>query len=184
MKKLLSFLLVLVVAFSFAACSGNNKTIKPVEKDNSSVTITDSGDSSGSNGSEALQEAETKDTFTVVEFVKDGDDVEYVVELSQLEKETAFYALKYLKDNKNVTFEYNESVSMGAWATKFGSLSQDDSTYTYIYLYTSIESDWDVGGNAIEMTYKDTKLVSSGVGLSSMKVEKDAIIYVGLITYS
>ena len=185
MKKLLALMLVVVTAFAFCACSRNEKTIKPIEKDSTSSvsSLSDSSiDSSDSTGKEA-----EKDTLTVVEFVKDGDDIEYIVDLSALENATAFDALNYVKTTYNVTFEYYDSTYMGKtsiFATSFGALKQDAESGTYLYFYTSVESDWEVGQYALEMTYKDTKLVSSGVGISEMKAEKDAIIYVGLISYS
>lgn len=53
----------------------------------------------------------------------------------------------------------------------------------YIYLYTSVESDFDTSQYAVTMTYKEVELVNSGVGAEEMTVVDGAIIYIGTITY-
>ena len=53
----------------------------------------------------------------------------------------------------------------------------------YVFIYTSVEKDFDVTEWASEVEYKGTKLVSSGLGASSMTVEDGAIYYFTLITY-
>lgn len=53
----------------------------------------------------------------------------------------------------------------------------------YIYIYTSVEADFDVSSYALETEYKGTRLVSSGVGAKDMHVEDGAIIYIGTITW-
>ena len=53
----------------------------------------------------------------------------------------------------------------------------------YIYLYTSVESDFDTSEYAKTMTFGDTELCSSGVGANDMSIGPGAIIYIGTITY-
>ena len=119
---------------------------------------------------------------TIVEYVAEGDDVEYVVELSSVENaQSLLDVLLYLKNSRNVTLVYSESET-GAFLTAFGSLAQDADKGLYLYYWTSIESDWDNEWGT-EKTVKETKLVSSGVSVSSAKLEDGAIYYFGYYGY-
>ena len=69
----------------------------------------------------------------------------------------------------------------GAFITAFGSLTAGGSSY--ISLYTSVESDFNVSEWAKEISYKNVKLVSSGVGASGMKLEDGAIYLITLGSY-
>ena len=158
MKKIIALLLTLATVFAFVACN-NAKN--------------DEGASAGS---------AAKESVTIVEYVADGEDIEYTVDLSALESKTAFAALNYLKTEKGVKFEYSDS-QYGALVSAFGSLTTDYDAKRSVYFWTSVQSDWDVSAYATEKTYKDTKLVSSGEGVSTMKVEDKAIIYVGYTTW-
>ena len=154
MKKLLALLLVVMTVFAFAACSPN----KNAEVDEGSVTV--------------------------VEYVADGDDIEYEVDLAKVENATSLFdVLTYLKNEKSLTFEYSGE-GESTFCTAFGSLSQDTATNTYLYLYTSVESDFDVTQFAQTKTYKGINLVSSGVGVTQMKLEDGAVYYIGLFVYT
>ena len=74
--------------------------------------------------------------------------------------------------------EYTESFGM---LSSVGDLAPEPPIY--IYIYTSVESDFDVSEWAVSMTYDGTSLTSSGVGAKDMKIEDGAIIYIGTISY-
>ena len=66
---------------------------------------------------------------------------------------------------------------------KVGSLENNDETWEYIYLYTSVAQDVDVSEYATTVEYKGQTLTSSGVGASDMHLEDGAIIYIGTIIF-
>lgn len=111
----------------------------------------------------------------------------YTVDLDKLGTvdEGLMSVLDYLKENEGLTYEKTVSETMGAYLTKVLSLDPATVTegYGYIQLFTSVEKDFDVSEYATEMTYKDTKLVSSGFGASSMTIQADAIYYIKLASY-
>ncbi len=93
--------------------------------------------------------------------------------------------LDYLKANeKDFTYESSDT-GYGAFLTKI--LTLDPSTitdgYGYILLMTSVEKDFDVSEWAVEKDYKGTKVVTSGLGASSMTIQDGAIYYITLATY-
>lgn len=53
----------------------------------------------------------------------------------------------------------------------------------YIYLYTSVEKDFDVSQYALTVDWCGVTLTSSGVGASDMSIEAGCIIYIGTIVY-
>ena len=129
-------------------------------------------------------ESDKVGTVTVVEFVEGGEAKEYQVGLSKLsEPYNVLSAMEYLKKEGKVEFEYS-GTGDSAYVTKFGALTNDATTGRYIYIYTSVEADWDVSEYKMEMTYKEQKLVSSGVGISKMTLKDGAVIYIGLISWS
>lgn len=62
-------------------------------------------------------------------------------------------------------------------------LSPDGTNGEYIYIYTSVVSDFDTSAYAEEIEYDGVKLVSSGVGAAEMTIEAGAVIYIGTIIY-
>ena len=150
MKKLLALMLVVVTAFAFCACA------KQANNSDSSVII--------------------DGTATIV--IHTDKDTEYVVSLSDLQNPaTVFNAMQYLNEKKGVELIYTMSDAYGAYVTQFGNLIEDQANYNYVFFWTSVESDFGVGEWATEKTYNGVKLVASGVGVSTAKFEKDAVIY-------
>ena len=64
-----------------------------------------------------------------------------------------------------------------------GALKENAAESTYIFIYTSVEKDFDVTTMATKMDYKGTSLTSAGIGATSMTVEDGAIFYIGTIKY-
>ena len=62
-----------------------------------------------------------------------------------------------------------------------GDLKQEGNRY--IYLYTSVEEDFDVSEYKSTVEYKGQTLTSAGVGAKDMHVKDGAVIYIGTITF-
>ena len=68
-----------------------------------------------------------------------------------------------------------------AYITEIGDFKEGNGEY--VYFFTSVEKDYDVSEYAQAVNYKGQTLTSSGVGVSQMSVEEDAVIYIGKIKY-
>ena len=92
--------------------------------------------------------------------------------------------LDYLKANNGLTYESSDT-GYGAFLTKILTLDPATVTegYGYIQLFTSVEKDFDITEYATTKDYKGTKIVSSGLGASSMTIQADAIYYIALSSY-
>lgn len=121
------------------------------------------------------------ETVTVV--IGGSDEVVYEVDLNKVDvTEGAFSVLKYLNENEGLNLA-SESGEFGPYLTEVGSLKNDSVNGMYIYIYTSVEADKDTSEYAMNHTYNGVELTSAKVGISQMKVEKDSIIYFGLIKF-
>jgi len=166
--KLISFILALtLLAFSLMAC-GDDPVTDNTPKTEESSTVEVGNQSSGK----------------VVTIVVGGTKEKvYSVDYSNVDLEEGVLSVfKYLGNEGLLSYKADDT-GYGAFLTEVGDLKQDAASGTYIYLYTSIESDQDVSAYATEKVWNGTTLVSSGVGITSMKVENGAIIYVGTIKY-
>lgn len=93
--------------------------------------------------------------------------------------------LDYLKESeKGFTYDKEDSL-YGAYLTKVLTLDPASITdgYGYIRILTSVEKDFDVTEWGVEKEYKGTKVMTSGLGASSMTVQNGAIYYIELATY-
>ena len=87
-------------------------------------------------------------------------------------------AFEYLKTETGL--EYDVS---GTFINSVGGLENNYETQTYIYIYTSVEADFDVSEYKTEIEYEGKTLVSAGVGFSEMTITDGAIIYIGTIQW-
>ena len=87
--------------------------------------------------------------------------------------------LAYLKNEKSLT--YAEAYG---FLTEVGSVKQDADAGKYVYIWTSVEKDFDVTTYASTKTYGELTLTNSGVGAKDMTVTDGATIYIGLYTWS
>ena len=71
----------------------------------------------------------------------------------------------------------------GAYVDEIGNIKNDSATGSYLYFYTTVESDFDTSAYVQTIKVGGHDLTSSGVGVGEMKLESKCIIYVGLITY-
>ena len=107
----------------------------------------------------------------------------YTVDLDNVEiTKGVFSVLEYLKETEELDYAVEES-TFGAFLTKVGAIEQDSASGTYIYIYTSVEKDFDVSAYVMTIEYDGTTLKSSGLGVSEMTIEKDCIIYIGTIAF-
>lgn len=117
-------------------------------------------------------------TATVVVSASESDTREYSVPLSKVKgEEGAFSLLDYLKDKGELEYE-SENGPYGKKLIRVGSVVEDGAQGKYIYIWTSVEGDFDTSAYKLTLEYKGTTLVSSGVGISSMSVPDGAIIYI------
>ena len=113
----------------------------------------------------------------------DESAVEYTVDLSLLgEGDGVIPALDYLKENRGVDYTVTDG-GYGAYLTSLGTLRESAAEGKYLYVYTSVESDFDVSAYAMTVEYDGVTLTSSGVGISEMSLTDGAIIYITYITY-
>lgn len=127
----------------------------------------------------ACTDGKGKGDVTVV-IACDGSNKEYYVAADKVEGEGVLAVMEYLRDNEGLHF-VTEDGGYGEYATEVGGFKQGDGVY--IYIFTSVEKDFDVSEYKQTVDYKGVTLTSSGVGLSAMSVEEDAIIYFGTTTY-
>ena len=85
---------------------------------------------------------------------------------------------EYLKGSEGL--EYDVS---GTMINSVGGLENNYETQTYIYIYTSVEADFDVSEYKSEIEYEGKTLVSAGVGFSDMTITDGAVIYIGTVQW-
>lgn len=117
------------------------------------------------------------DTLTVV--VAGEVTVEYTVQLDKIIGTSGLVSvLDYLEGVGAIDYEID-----GTMLTEVGELENDAARGEWIYVYTSVEDDIDVSQYAMTVEYDGKTLTSAGVGATDMTIEKDAVIYIGLIIY-
>ena len=167
--KFLALLLVLTfVLLPFVGCG------KKTEPQNVITTATQTGDGAGGNNTPAK-------LCTVV--VATEPETVYQVDLNQVTVDNGLISvLEYLKENEGFTYETKDT-GYGAFLTKVLTLDSASIENGFITLLTSVEKDFDVTSYAVEQTYNGTKIVTSGLGASSMTIEAGAVYYIALSSY-
>ncbi|MBR5242562.1 MAG: hypothetical protein IKV20_05425 [Clostridia bacterium] len=113
----------------------------------------------------------------------DEGATEYVVDLSALgEGEGLMPVLEYLAENEELSYTVTDG-GYGAYLTALGSLKESAAEGKYLYVYTSVEADFDVSAYAMTVDYAGLTLTSSGVGISQMTLTDGAVIYITYIVY-
>ena len=103
----------------------------------------------------------------------------YDIPLSKLaEGKGLMPAFEYLKEEAGLEYDIS-----GSMINSIGGLENDYDMGSYIYIYTSVEADFDVSEYKTEVEYEGKTLVSSGVGFDQMTLTDGAIIYIGLISW-
>ena len=117
-------------------------------------------------------------TFTLVI----GGDTEtvYTVDIEKVQIQNGLLSvLDYLKETKGL----NYTADATGFLTEVGDVKQDASSGTYIYIWTSVESDFDVSEYATTKDYNGTTLTSTGVGTKDMTIKDGAVIYIGTVKW-
>lgn len=105
----------------------------------------------------------------------------YTVDLSKVEiTEGAYSVLKYLRDTEGVEFTATESAT-GAFLNTVEGITLGEGQY--IWVWTSVESDFDASGFVADKEYGGKILKSSKSGISEMSVVDGAVIYIGAINF-
>ncbi len=105
---------------------------------------------------------------------------EYVVNLDKVTGTNGLLAvLEYLKTEEGLVY-----VESAGFLTEVGEVKQDAAAGKYVYIWTSVEKDFDVSQYASTKTYGDKTLTSAGVGAADMTVTDGAVIYIGLYSWS
>ena len=103
----------------------------------------------------------------------------YDIPLSKLsEGKGLLPVFEYLKAEKGLEYDID-----GTMINSVGGLENDYDLGTYIYIYTSVEADFDVSEYKEEIEYNGKTLVSAGVGFNEMTLTDGAVIYIGLISW-
>lgn len=127
------------------------------------------------------REQEASGVCTVV--IGGESETVYEVNLDKVEiKEGLISVLEYLKTEKGLTYKTTDG-GYGAYLTEVGEVKEDGANGVYIYIYTSVEKDFDVSAYATTKAYKKTLLTSAGVGASQLTIENGAIFYIGTVQY-
>jgi hypothetical protein len=154
--KLLSLLLCLILAISLMACGTDNSEDDTPKSPDASVTL-------------------------VFEDSSDGIPNAYEVTLSNLsEGDGIIPLLRYVCEKNGLDFNMREDGVI----EKIAHLENDYVNNSYIYIFTSVDTDKDVSAYRSTVTYNGVTLTSSGVGATDMHLEDGAIIYIGLVTFS
>lgn len=155
MKKILSLMLVIaLLVLSLSACADN-----------------------GEGGGNPPPEGEAA-TFTLV--IATPEKQVYEVPIAELgEGDGLMPVFEYLKTTKGLQYDIS-----GTMINSIGGLENDYNTSRYIYIFTSVERDFDVTEYKEEIVYEGKTLVSAGVGFHQMTVSDGAIVYIGLVTFN
>ncbi len=97
---------------------------------------------------------------------------EITLELEGIKKDISLIGLL---DNKDIPYTATDGF---LYSVK--DFAPDPSKGEYIYIYTSVESDFDVSDNATRVEYDSVSLTSSGFGADKMSIENGCIIYIGM----
>ena len=163
-SRILALLLALTfVGLMFVGCTRND-TEQPSAAETTPSTPT--------------EETGEKGFCTVV--IEGEPATEYRVNLDKVTGTDGLLSvLAYLKTEKSLA--YTEEYG---FLTEVGSVKQDADAGKYVYIWTSVEKDFDVSAYASTKTYSELTLTSTGVGAKDMTITDGATIYIGLYTWS
>ena len=116
----------------------------------------------------------------IVTLVIDGKETkEYVVDLTNITIDKGLISvLDALKAENKLDYGIT-----GTFLDYVGDVSNNYETNEYIYIYTSVEKDFDVSQYAETIKYKNKELTSAGIGALEMTIEDGATIYVTTVKW-
>ncbi len=104
----------------------------------------------------------------------------YDISLSELSAGEGLIAVfEHLKAKEEFEYEIK-----GGFLEAVGGLENNYDLESYIYIFTSVEKDFDVSEYKMEIEYEGKTLVSSGVGSADMTIKDGAVIYITLVSFS
>ena len=119
-----------------------------------------------------------------------GDtDVVYELDLKECgfkEKDNVYVALKWLYDNKEMPFSANTTFNdkgFDAFINSVGDLNPAYNTTQYIAFFHNVESQKDTYGYVDNVTYNNTTLYYSAVGVGGLELTDGLIIYFTILSY-
>lgn len=114
-------------------------------------------------------------TGTMLLVIGEDTPVEYTVDLEKIEITNGLLSvLEYLKTTQKLEYSHQDG-----FLTSVGNLSQGEGHF--IYVYTTIEKDFDVTQYAETIEYKGAYLTNAGVGAKDLTVEDGCTVYIGTI---
>ncbi len=126
------------------------------------------------------QKEEVSETGFCTVVIEGEPATEYRINLDEVTGTDGLLSvLEYLKAEEGLSY-----VAEAGFLTEVGALKQDATAGKYVYIWTSVEKDFDVSAYASTKTYGDLTLTSSGVGAKDMTVTDGATIYIGLYSWS
>ena len=108
----------------------------------------------------------------------------YLLDLTGLNTDDGLFSVLDALQKANKFEVVAEDSDYGKYLTKVGDVEQNSAEGKYIFILTSVETDFDTSEYASQDTFGGVKLVSSKVGASSMKIEAGAVYYIFTIQYS
>jgi len=124
---------------------------------------------------------------TAVILVKAAEDgaapQKYEVNLAKVSGDEGLVSvLDYLKKTKDLAYTM-ESSEFGAFLTQVNSIAQDATKGEYLYVYTTVQEDYDVSAYASNVTVDGITFTNSGVGASTMHIKDGSTIYIGIVKW-
>ena len=116
-----------------------------------------------------------------VTLVVAGDTTQvFSVEISKIEGEKNVLTLVEYLNNKGL-LDYKTDAT--GFFTEIGSVKQNVKERKGVWIWTSVEEDFDVSQSVATKEYNGKTLTSSGVGAKDMTLKDGAIIYFSYITW-
>lgn len=123
---------------------------------------------------------EQNDGDGTVTLVVDGKETkEYTVDITGLSLDRGLVSvLDVLKERGELDYEIADT-----FLNKVGDVENDYTAGEYIYIFTSVEADFDVSTYAQTREYKGQTLTSVGIGALEMTIEDGALIYITTVKW-
>ena len=123
---------------------------------------------------------EQNDGDGTVTLVVDGKETkEYTVDITGISLDRGLVSvLDVLKERGELDYEIADT-----FLNKVGDVENDYTAGEYIYIFTSVEADFDVSTYAQTKEYKGQTLTSVGIGALEMTIEDGALIYITTVKW-
>ena len=107
----------------------------------------------------------------------------YTVDLSKVTgKDGLIAVLDYLKAAEGLTYDATVSET-GAFLNSVNDIKNDYDKKVYLYIYTTVEADYDTSTYASTTQYNGLTLTSVGVGASLLHIKNGSTVYIGTVQW-